>query len=223
MPVWTFSPGGGIKATIRMSPGAGGAIQLTTDDGLEPVNHLTPHPGRRATYWAQTPGCAGPGGYCEVPADVRSGLWIQGGTEVYRHQEKDEFLYSQVYPLLQAVPAGQIDGLTLWPSSHSMARMCASQGRRLKYGAGFVPSNDYNSSGGCPELLWTEFFVPGPLGGVEPQWASLTDQAIEELCAQKNDAYVLERWRWIREAFLSPPVAYEPTALDDYLRRHGFP
>lgn len=265
-PIITFTPGGAVAKRMERTPSDAndllGKTVCTADDaiirfdsnqpdrcgpkppscpgkpGYRISESLPRHPGRKLVHHRWN---AALQKYLPDESDPNKHAYVLAGIEMFAHQTLDEFEYTQVRPMLQAVPHGEIDGVVNWPSATHMAMLCSAQGRRLKHGGGFHYLNAYGGypDTGVPEPFWLRFFAPGPLtdwchdrheaecrepldwnaacdpgDDCEPYWPSLaSDEAIEELCTDAVASYALLRWERARKVFQDAQSSSPPAEL----------
>ncbi|MSP25273.1 MAG: hypothetical protein EXR75_08945 [Myxococcales bacterium] len=267
-PIITIVPGSAVTSKMQRDPGDPSGKKLCTDDdaiirndqampnrcGAKPAycsatptmpsmsyvsaDSVPTHPGRKLVFheWSSATQT-----FVPQPAHPEAYTYVQANIEVYAHQSLDEFEYTQVRPMLQAVPHGEIDAVVNWPDTTSLAGLCSGQGRRLRHGGGFHYLNAYGGyeNTGMPEPLWMRFYVPGPLTDwchdghalecrevldwdapcdagdtCEPHWPTIaSDMAIEELCTDAVASYAFARWERVRSVFEQAQASPPPAAL----------
>jgi hypothetical protein len=258
-PIITITPGGAVRAQMERDPAnPTGQTVCTAHTEIARVDTNLPnrcgpvppdcsmpnfkvatglpaHPGRTLVYHRWN---AATQAYEPDMSDPNRYTYVAAGVEVSAHQSLDEFEYTQLRPMLQAVPRGEIDAVVSWPDTTALAGLCAGQGRRLRYGGGFHYLKAYGGyeDTGVPEPTWLRFFAPGPLTAwchtghepacrqvydwtkacgatdeCEPHWPTLaSDIAVEEVCAEAVATYMLERWARVREVFEEAQVNPPP-------------
>ncbi len=204
------------------------------------------HPGRTRVFrrWD-----AARAQYVDAREDPEANTWLARGTELFVHQTVTELLRSQIEPIFLAAESRDVDALVSWPETLGLKNLCAGQAHRLKYGGGFHHDVAWccGPGSGVPEALWTLYFAPGPLSEwchsspaheascsapyqahascgagqtCEPQWSTLDDAELEQVCTEAVDQYVLTRWNAVRQTVLSAGVGAStrrPTQFCSYL------